>query len=81
MLNLCKSRSYRCDGAGDAEGLHGMCDGAGDAGGLPGLPCKRSADRSIGPNIDFGWRALRTADTTSVKDHQVCSRKEKRPDG
>ena len=56
-LNLCESHSGYCGGAVYARNIHG-------------LSCKRSAGRSICHQQinDLVWRALRKADSPSVKE-------------
>ena len=69
-LNICKSHSCPCDVV-DAKGIHR-------------LSCKRSAGRSTRHQQinDLLWRALRRADTPSVKDPScLLPGEDKRPDG
>ena len=56
-LNICEPHSCPCGGVVDDKGIHG-------------LSCKRSAGRSIRNQQinDLVWRALRRADTPSIKE-------------
>ena len=70
-LNICEPHSCPCSGVVDAKGIHG-------------LSCKCSTGRSMHHQqiIDLVWRALRSADTLSVKEPSgLLSGEDKRPDG
>ena len=56
-LNICEPHSCPCDLVADSKGING-------------LSCKRSAGRSIRHQKinDLFWRALRRADTPSIKE-------------
>ena len=70
-LNICELHSCPCGGVVDAKGIHG-------------LSCKRSAGRSIRHQEinDLVWRAIRRADTPSIKEPAgLLPEEDKRPDG
>ena len=70
-LNICEPHSCPCGGVVDAKGIHR-------------LSCKRSAVRYIRHQQinDLVWRALRRADTSSIKEPSgFLPGDDKRPDG
>ena len=70
-LNICEPHSCPCGGVVDAKGIHGFS-------------CKHSAGRAIRHQQinDLVWRALRRADTPSIKEPSgLLPGENKRPDG